>query len=71
MPTLIAQKPLYSFFPVGQECIFGITNNQVVANKFRVKFIAEVHLSQGSININTTDDVIGTYKTTPNRFKTR
>tara|TARA_R110001583_G_scaffold10857_3_gene49811 strand:+ start:842 stop:2281 length:1440 start_codon:yes stop_codon:yes gene_type:complete len=66
MPTLIAQKPLYSFFPVGQECIFGITNNQVVANKFRVKFIAEVHLSQGSININTTDDVIGTYKTTPN-----
>ena len=47
MALEIIQKPLYSTFngmpqPVGQQVIFAVRDNTIVATKFNVKFIAEV-----------------------------
>ena len=67
MATTIVQAPLYPTLPVGQDIIFAAANNDIVANQVRVKFIAEVHISnQYAANQNTTTDLVGTFKTTPN-----
>jgi hypothetical protein len=67
MATTITQEPLYDILPVGQDIMFAVANNGIVANQVRVKFIAEVHISNTSIpNLNTSTYLIGTFKTTPN-----
>jgi len=74
MAVTIVQSPLNNytattgFFPtpIGQEIIFTVSENPTVATKFKVKFIAEVHVSRQVINLSNNDDYIGTFKTTPN-----
>ena len=67
MATTITQEPLYNGLPVGQDIMFAAKNNNIVANQVRVKFIAEVHISDTTPpNTNTSVDIIGTFKTTPN-----
>ena len=65
MATQIEQKPLYTQLPVGQEVIFIVSNSAIVSTETKVKFIAEVYVSDTAINIST-DTPIGTFKTTPN-----
>jgi hypothetical protein len=64
--TIIEQRPLYNLLPVGQEIIFVVSNEDAVLNQTRVKFVAEVHISTTNPVLNTTTDLIGTFKTTPN-----
>ena len=45
MATLIEQKPLYTQLPVGQEVIFVVSNNTIVASFTNVRFIADVYIS--------------------------
>ena len=45
MATIIEQKPLYTQTPVGQDVIFVVSNSNIVSTKTRVKFQAEVHIS--------------------------
>tara|TARA_R100001244_G_scaffold90854_1_gene68908 strand:+ start:1686 stop:3134 length:1449 start_codon:yes stop_codon:yes gene_type:complete len=52
--------------PVGQPLMFVVDNNQTVMNETKVKFVAEVFISTGMINTALTEDLIGTFKTTPN-----
>jgi hypothetical protein len=67
MATIIEQHPLYDTLPVGQDVIFTVSNSSVVSSFTKVKFIAEVHISNGlPPNLATNDDVVGTFKTTPN-----
>jgi len=73
MATLIEQQPLSNpgtfdkVLPVGQEIIYTVSNSSVVSSFTRVKFIAEVHISNSiPPNPNTTNDLVGTFKTTPN-----
>ena len=66
MAVSIDQKPLYTTLPIGQQIIFAVSENTTVAEKFKVKFIAEVHVSNEAINIGSGNSVIGTFKTTPN-----
>ena len=66
MPIVIEQKPLYNILPVGQQVIFTVSENTVVAQNYNVKFIAEVHVSNKAINMSNNDALIGTFKTTPN-----
>ena len=67
MATLIEQHPLYDTLPVGQDVIFTVSNTTVVSSFTNVKFVAEVHISSGNPpNPNTTTDIVGTFKTTPN-----
>ncbi len=62
----IEQEPIYDDMPVGQEIVYTISNDSTVANKTRVKFGAIVRISTSAINTATTNQIIGTFKTTPN-----
>tara|TARA_R100001530_G_scaffold490_2_gene765 strand:+ start:2838 stop:4229 length:1392 start_codon:yes stop_codon:yes gene_type:complete len=66
MATLIEQEPLYTTLPVGQEVIFVVSNNNVVALQTKVKFIAEVYISSGAGTVIGTPNLAGKFKTTPN-----
>ena len=66
MSITIEQKPLYEVLPVGQQIIFTVDNTSIVQNYFNVKYLAEVHISTSSINLSVTDDIVATFKTTPN-----
>jgi hypothetical protein len=67
MATTIEQKPLYTSLPVGQDIIYVVKNDSIVNNQARVKFIAEIHISNTTqINLATNTNKIGTFKTTPN-----
>lgn len=65
--SIIEQKPLFQQLPVGQEIVYVVSNTTAVANESKVKFVASVHISSTTpANPNTTTDLIGTFKTTPN-----
>tara|TARA_R110002020_G_scaffold43309_2_gene126071 strand:+ start:692 stop:2107 length:1416 start_codon:yes stop_codon:yes gene_type:complete len=65
--SVIEQYPYFQQLPVGQEIIFVASNNNAVANQVKVKFCVDVHISSAyPPNLNTTTDLIGTFKTTPN-----
>ena len=66
MAVSIDQRPLYKVLPIGQQIMFSISDTTIVATMFKVKFIAEVHVSNTAINLSSTTDIIGTFKTTPN-----
>ena len=66
MALLIAQKPRYTTLPIGQQIIFTVSDPSTVALKVKVKFVAQVHISNTSINLSNNNDLIGTFKTTPN-----
>jgi len=67
MATLIEQSPRFQYLPVGQEVIFTVSNTSVVSSFTNVKFIAEVHISSNGVpNLATNNDVVGTFKTSPN-----
>ena len=65
MAVSIEQKPLEKTLPIGQQVIFSIAEPTIVANKFKVKFIAEVYVSNASITWSASE-LTGTFKTTPN-----
>ncbi len=67
MATQIEQKPLYPQLPVGQEVIFVVSNNAIVAGFTNVRFIADVYISDNTpISPTTTSIPTATFKTTPN-----
>ena len=61
----IKQTPLYRMLATDEEIIFVVQDNNIVANKFKVKFIAEVYLSDASGNP-FSQTKIATLKVTPN-----
>lgn len=65
--TLIEQRPEESIFPVGQDVIFTVSNNQIVQFGNKVKFVAQVFISDGlPPNTSAATNIVGTFKTTPN-----
>ena len=67
MATLIEQEPLYTQLPVGQEVIFVVSNNTIVASQLNVRFIADVYISDTiPSSVTTTSIPTATFKTTPN-----
>ena len=72
MALNIEQAPLtgmgsvYRPTPVGQQLIFAVSDPAAVANKFHVKFRADVHISNSSIDLTSTADRVGIFKTVPN-----
>ena len=64
---IIEQHPNESRMPVGQPVIFAVSNNDIVANQTKVKFVARVHISDNNqVNLSSSSTLIGTFKTTPN-----
>ena len=67
MSIAIDQKPLYRVIPIGQQVMFSVSDPVIVASMYKVKFVAEVRVSNNlNIDPNLPDDLIGTFKTTPN-----
>ena len=67
MATQIEQKPLFNELPVGQEVIFVVSNNAIVAGFTNVRFIADVYISDTiPVTPTTTSVPTATFKTTPN-----
>ena len=67
MATLIEQEPLYTQLPVGQEVIFVVSNNTIVASQLNVRFIADVYISDTTPTVISTSSIpTATFKTTPN-----
>lgn len=69
MATTIEQKPLGLFIAAGQELMFTISNAPIYSStsNSNVKYVAKVHISnEYAPNPNTTDDLVGTFKTTAN-----
>tara|TARA_R110001583_G_scaffold7747_4_gene38138 strand:+ start:750 stop:2186 length:1437 start_codon:yes stop_codon:yes gene_type:complete len=67
MATIIEQQPLYSTFPVGQDVMFSVSNELLVANELQVKFIAKVYMTDSLPPVLIgTEDRVGVFKTTPN-----
>lgn len=65
--TQIVQAPLYSTLVAGQEIIFAVSNDPALADYTRVKFVVDVHISEGAPPvISTGTNKIGTFKVTPN-----
>ena len=70
MATVIEQQPFFGNSigsAVGQDLIYVVSNNTLVAQFKKVKFIAQVHISKGAPpNLSLPDDVVGEFKVTPN-----
>ena len=66
MALTIEQHPLYTLNTVGQDVIFTALDAAVVSTYFNVKYIAEVHIGTDTINLASSTDLVGTFKTTPN-----
>tara|TARA_R110000824_G_scaffold936_2_gene5437 strand:- start:5539 stop:6960 length:1422 start_codon:yes stop_codon:yes gene_type:complete len=66
MALLIQQQPLYDTLPIGQQIIFTVSDPTIVALKYKVKYVAQVHVSNLPINLSNNNALIGTFKTTPN-----
>ena len=65
----LEQKPLYETIAVGSEIIFVVSNQEAVQNETKVKFVARVHISDGTppiLSNNNAPTLIGTFKISPN-----
>ena len=44
---IIEQRPFYNLLPVGQDIIFTVSDNTIVATKFEVRFTASLYIDDG------------------------
>tara|TARA_R110002020_G_scaffold61607_4_gene165612 strand:+ start:584 stop:2044 length:1461 start_codon:yes stop_codon:yes gene_type:complete len=63
---IIEQRPLYNTLPVGQDIIFTVSNNTIVANNYNVKFTAQVYVAQDVSDLSLSSSLVATLKVTPN-----
>ena len=59
------QDPLYELVPVGFPLIYTVSDANVVATYFNVKYQAEVYISKVPVTF-LASELVGTFKTTPN-----
>ena len=63
---IIEQQPLFKTLPVGQDIIFSVSENNIVANETMVKFIAKVYVSEDKSQLSNESSLVAFLKTTPN-----
>ncbi len=66
MSIIIEQEPLYKTLPVGQDIIFTVSSDVLVATKYNVKFTAQIFIDRESSNIFNPTSLVATLKVTPN-----
>ena len=65
--SIITQQPWENTLSAESNIIFTVSNDTAVGSQTKVKFCADVHISDfAQPNLNTTTYLIGTFKTTPN-----
>tara|TARA_R100000329_G_scaffold30586_1_gene28262 strand:+ start:10317 stop:11828 length:1512 start_codon:yes stop_codon:yes gene_type:complete len=62
----LKQQPKLNPFPATQDVIFAVSENNIVANNTKVKFIANVYIDWNKANLGTSVSLVATLKTTPN-----
>ena len=66
MALIIEQHPYYNLLAVGQDIIFTVSDNTVVATKFDVRFTASLYVNNSNASIATTTNKIADLSVTPN-----
>lgn len=62
----LKQKPKYRLLPAGQKIIFTIRDDDAIANKFKVKYIAEVYVHTMTSGLTSSSNLAATLKVSPN-----
>jgi hypothetical protein len=65
MAITIEQQPAYRTLPAAQDMIF-VVSDTVVSGQTRVKFIANVYISENKSGLGNVSNLVATLKTTPN-----
>ena len=66
MALTIEQQPLYNTLPVGQDIMFTLKEDVIVATKYNVKFVAYVYIDDGVGLFTIPANLVATLKVTPN-----
>ena len=66
MALTIEQQPLYNTLPVGQDIMFTLKEDVIVATKYNVKFVAYVYIDDGVGGFTIPANLVATLKVTPN-----
>ena len=66
MSLTIIQKPLYKILPASSPVYYTVIDSTVVSTKFKVKYVADIHVLGNSQNAITSNNLINTIKVSPN-----
>tara|TARA_Y100000401_G_scaffold39636_1_gene30110 strand:+ start:1004 stop:2440 length:1437 start_codon:yes stop_codon:yes gene_type:complete len=66
MSLTIEQKPKYRLIPAGSDIIYTLIHQNVIQNKFKIKYTAEVYVSNRNATILNSANRVGVFKVTPN-----
>ena len=66
MALVIEQNPYYRLLAVGQDIIFTVSDNTIVATKFEVRFTASLYINNSSGGIATVINKVADLSVTPN-----
>lgn len=66
MALTIEQQPLYNTLPVGQDIMFTLKEDVIVATKYNVKFVAYIYIDDGVGSFTIPTNLVATLKVTPN-----
>lgn len=66
MSLTIIQKPLYKVLPASNNIMYTVEDTTSVATKFKVKYVADIHVISNRANTLTASNLINTVKVSPN-----
>jgi len=66
MSLTINQKPLYKLIPASSSVIYTVEDTNAIINKFKVKYVADIHILGNDTNALTVNNIVNTVKVSPN-----
>jgi len=66
MALTIEQKPLYKLIPANAPIYYTVSDTTAVANKFRVKYVADIHVISAPTTSPSASNLVNTVKVSPN-----
>ena len=66
MSLTIEQKPKYRLIPAGSNIVYTLYEPNTIQNKFKIKYTADLYVSNISANIVNPSNRVGVFKVTPN-----
>lgn len=66
MALTIIQKPEYKLIPASAPIYYTVSDTTAVATKFKVKYVADIHVLGSSSNAISSNNLINTVKVSPN-----
>jgi len=66
MALTIIQKPQYKLLPAASSMFYTVSDTTAIATKFKVKYVADIHILGSSNNAISSSNLINTVKVSPN-----